>query len=215
MKVANETRSARKHRQILSAATAAFIAKGYDGTSMEEIATGAGVSKQTIYKHFADKERLFSEIVLATAERVEEVVALVLNTFAETRDIEKDLQQLGRRFLSVVMQPELLKLRRLVIASADRMPALGRAWYQSGFERVLTALATCFQSLTEKGFLRTDDPYLAANHFAGILLWIPVNEAMFTGNDKPKSAAELDHVADTAVKAFLTAYRADRKSPEN
>ena len=113
MKSANETRSARKHRQILSAATAAFIAKGYDGTSMEEIATGAGVSKQTIYKHFADKESLFSEIVLATTERVEEVVALVLNTFAETRDIEKDLQQLGRRFLSVVMQPELLKLRRL------------------------------------------------------------------------------------------------------
>ena len=86
------------------------------------------------------------------------------------------------------------------------MPALGRAWYQNGFERVLTALATSFQRLTEKGLLRTDDPYLAANHFAGILLWIPVNEAMFTGNDQPRSAAELDHVADTAVNTFLAAY---------
>ena len=215
MSSVGETRSARKHREILSAGTAAFIATGYDGTSMEEIATSAGVSKQTIYKHFADKERLFSEIVLATTERVEEVVALVLGTFAETHDLEKDFRQLGRRFLSAVMQPERLKLRRLVIASADRMPELGRVWYQNGFERVLAALATSFGRLTERGVLRTKDPHLAANHFAGILLWIPVNEAMFTGNDKPKSDAELDRLADAAVSAFLMAYGADLEKPRH
>lgn len=206
MKAAEETRSARKHMEIIAAGTAAFIAKGYDGTSMDEIAASAGVSKQTVYKHFADKERLFSEIVLATTERVEEVVALVLGTFSETGDLEEDFRQLGRRFLSVVMQPELLKLRRLVIATSDRMPELGRAWYQNGFERVLAALAATFRRLTEKGLLRTNDPHLAANHFAGILLWIPVNEAMFTGNDHPRSPPELEHLADAAVNTFLAAY---------
>jgi TetR/AcrR family transcriptional regulator, mexJK operon transcriptional repressor len=209
MKVAGETRSARKHREILKAGMAAFVSRGYDGTSMEEIATRAGVSKQTVYKHFADKERLFSEIVLSTTDRVEDVLTLVLGTLADTRDLRKDLQVLGRRFLSALMQPELLKLRRLVIANADRMPELGRAWYQNGFERVLAALATSFRRLTEKGLLRIDDPDHAASHFAGILLWIPVNEAMFTGNDKPKSAAELDRIADRAVLAFLAAYAND------
>ena len=204
-----ESRSVRKHRAILRAGMAAFVDRGYDGTSMEEIATSAGVSKQTVYKHFADKQRLFSEIVLATTERVEDVVALVLGTFAETRDVKKEFQLLGRRFLSVVMQPELLKLRRLVIANADRMPELGRAWYQNGFERVLAALAGCFRQLTENGLLRIKHPDLAANHFAGMLLWIPVNEAMFTGNDKPFSAAELDRIADSAVETFLTAYGAN------
>jgi TetR/AcrR family transcriptional regulator, mexJK operon transcriptional repressor len=206
METVTEKRSDRKHREIMQAATATFIANGYDGTSMEEIATKAGVSKQTIYKHFTDKERLFSEIVLATTDQVEEVVSLVLRAFAERRDVEKTLQQLGRRFLDAVMQPELLKLRRLVIANADRMPQLGRAWYESGFERVLVALATSFARLTEERLLRTDDAYAAANHFAGALLWIPVNEAMFTGNDKPKSAAELDRLAKAAVNAFLLAY---------
>jgi TetR/AcrR family transcriptional repressor of mexJK operon len=89
------------------------------------------------------------------------------------------------------------------------MPELGRAWYQNGFERVLAALATSFRRLTERGLLTMQDPYLAANHFAGILLWIPVNEAMFTGNDKPKSDADLDCIADAAVSAFLRAYGAD------
>src|SRR5438477_89804 len=57
----DERRSTRKRRAIVEAATAAFLRDGYRGTSMDEVAAKAGVSKQTVYKHFADKERLFSE----------------------------------------------------------------------------------------------------------------------------------------------------------
>ena len=208
MKRTTETRSDRKHQDILQSASAIFVAKGYEGTNMEEIAAKAGVSKQTVYKHFADKERLFAEIVLATTDQVEDVVTLVLKAFAESHDVTDTLQQLGRRFLSAVMQPELLKVRRLVIANADRMPQLGRSWYENGFERVLKALAASFARLTDQGLMRVNEPYVAASHFVGILLWIPVNEAMFTGNDRPKSASELDRIADAAVHAFLTAYAA-------
>ena len=62
----DEPRSTRKRRAILEAATTVFLRKGYLGTSMDEIAALAAVSKQTVYKHFADKERLFSEIVVGT-----------------------------------------------------------------------------------------------------------------------------------------------------
>ena len=61
--------STRKRRAIIEAATTAFLRNGYLGTSMDEIAALAGVSKQTVYKHFADKERLFSEIVVSDRRR--------------------------------------------------------------------------------------------------------------------------------------------------
>ena len=67
----DEKRSDRKHREIMRAATAVFVAQGYDGTSMDEIASKAGVSKQTIYKHFSDKDNLFTEIILATTRQVD------------------------------------------------------------------------------------------------------------------------------------------------
>jgi TetR/AcrR family transcriptional regulator, mexJK operon transcriptional repressor len=208
MELPEEKRSDRKHREIMQAAAAVFVARGYDGTSMDEIASRAGVSKQTIYKHFSDKDNLFTEIILATTRQVDDVVRLVTDTIGGSRDLGRDLRVLGRNFLQVLMDEELLQIRRLVIANADRMPSLGRKWYEQGFERVLATLSSSFRALADQKLLRVEDPRLAANHFVGMLLWIPVNEAMFTGNNRPRSKVELNHLADGAVRAFLAAYGA-------
>jgi TetR/AcrR family transcriptional repressor of mexJK operon len=204
--IERETRSARKHADIVRAATEIFAAKGYEGTSTDEIAARAGVSKQTLYKHFTDKDGLFEEIVMATTSRVDQLVALVGRSLAESDDAAADLRSLGRSMLSALMDEELLKLRRLVIASAGRAPQLGKAWYAQGFERVLTTLAGTFESLSERGVLAAHAPLVAANHFVGMLLWIPLNEAMFTGNLKSRSARQCNEIADAAVEAFLRAY---------
>lgn len=210
MEIEGETRSARKDREIIQAATAAFIGKGYDGTSMEEIATRAGASKQTIYKHFKDKETLFGEVVLSTATQVNDVIESVTTLLSEAKFMEGGLQQLARRLVTMLLDEELLKLRRLIIANADRMPQLGRSWYEKGFERMLASTASCFQKLTDRGLMQTSDPRLAASHLFGMLLWIPMNEAMFTGSN-PRSKAELERHADASVEAFLVAYGAQPK----
>jgi TetR/AcrR family transcriptional regulator, mexJK operon transcriptional repressor len=201
----DETRSARKHKAIMEAATTVFLSKGYLGATVDEIAALAAVSKQTVYKHFVDKEQLFAAIILATTDDVDEFVRLIASTLADSADLEKDLGGLARRLIAALMEPHLLSLRRLVIANADRLPHLGRAWYERGFERVLTTLADCFQRLGDE-LPRLGDPVLAAHHFVGLLLWIPVNKAMFTGDSRSSTPAELEHYADAAVATFLAAY---------
>ena len=201
-----EGRSARKHRAILEAATVMFLRKGYSGTNMDEIAALADVSKRTIYQHFVDKDRLFSEIVLTTTDQIDGLVVIVAEALADTTDVERDLGELARRFLGALMQPQLVQLRRLIIASADRFPELSRAWYERGFERVLATLATCFQRLADRGLLRLDDPLLAAHHFVGQLLWMPMNQAMFTGDNPLRREADVGRYSNAAVRAFLTGY---------
>jgi TetR/AcrR family transcriptional repressor of mexJK operon len=200
------TRSLRKRTAIMAAATSIFLTRGYDGTSMDDVAALAEVSKPTVYKHFADKERLFYAIVLATTEHMDALVHLVADALANSADLEADLTRFARRFLNTLMQPEVLRLRRLVIANADRFPEMGRAWYEQGFERALATLADQFQRLTDQQLLDADDPALAADHFVGLLLWIPINRVMFRGDSDASSEEELDWSADAAVRAFLRAY---------
>jgi TetR/AcrR family transcriptional repressor of mexJK operon len=107
------------------------------------------------------------------------------------------------------MQPRVLRLRRLVISSADRFPEIATAWYEKGFERALGALSRSFQALAERRLLAVDDPLMAAEHFVGMLFWIPVNKAMFTGDDDYAATHELAPVARSAASAFMNAYKVD------
>jgi TetR/AcrR family transcriptional repressor of mexJK operon len=201
-------RSARKRQAILDAATTIFLRQGYLGTSMDEIAACAGVSKQTVYKHFADKERLFVEIVVATVDEISDPVREEVLQLVDTRrpELERDLRELGRRLLARVLQPRVLELRRLVIGEASRFPELGRAFYERGPGRTIDALAQVFEGLTERGVLRFEDPRLAAAHFNWLVMSVPINAAMFLGQDALPSSAEVRHIVDGAVRAFVAAY---------
>jgi TetR/AcrR family transcriptional repressor of mexJK operon len=191
---------------IREAATTLFLRNGYLGTSMEEIATLAGVSKQTVYTHFADKERLFTDLVLTATDSVDDFLQYVTEVLPDTDDLETDLRQVARRYLAQVLRPELLQLRRLVIGESGRFPELARTYYERAPERALAVLASCFQPVAERGLLRLEDPALAAGHFAYLVLGVPLDQAMFCGLDGALPRSELDRQADGAVHAFLAAY---------
>ena len=203
-----ETRSVRKRRAILDAATAVFLRNGYLGTSMDEVAAVARVSKQTVYKHFTDKESLFTAIVAAAVDAAGNPVLEEIESLADSDDVATDLRTFARDQLGRVMQPQLMQLRRLVIGEANRFPELGRAFYERGAGRSVAALATAFERLTARGVLRAEDPELAAAHFNWLVMAAPVNRAMLLGDDAIPTAAELDRYAEGGVRAFLAAYGA-------
>jgi TetR/AcrR family transcriptional repressor of mexJK operon len=202
-----EHRSARKRRAIIEAATNVFLSNGYLGTSMDEIAALAHVSKQTVYKHFADKERLFSEIVTASVDEIANPNTDEVLKLGDTGDLERELRRFARGQLRAVMDPRLLKLRRLVIGESSRFPQLGRLFYERGPGRTIVALATTFERLASRGVLELHDPPLAAAHFNWLVMSIPLNQAMLLGEDEPATPTELNRYADAGVRAFLAAHR--------
>ena len=204
-----EGRSARKRRAILEAATEVFLDHGYRGASMDAIAARAQVSKQTVYKHFADKEGLFSEIVRSAVDAAADPVLGEAQRLPDSRDVEADLRHLGPQLLARVMRPPILRLRRLVIGEAGRFPELGRAFHEQGPGRTIAALEIAFERLAALGELDVDDPSLAAAHFNWLIMSIPLNQAMLLTGDEPPSPAELNRYADAGVSVFLAAYGVD------
>src|SRR5262245_35530781 len=132
----DDSRSARKRKAIMEAAAAAFLQNGYLGTNMDEIAAAAAVSKQTVYKHFSDKEQLFTEIIYDAMGRViDELVRGAILAVDQSDDVERDLVALARQVIASIWHPDVLRLRRLVIGEAGRFPHLGEPHVTHGFER--------------------------------------------------------------------------------
>ncbi|MGY4768913.1 TetR/AcrR family transcriptional regulator [Kribbella sp. CWNU-51] len=208
--IEGEGRTPRKRRAILAAATEVFLQHGYLGASMDEVAAKAGVSKQTVYKQFENKERLFAEIVLGTSDQLMDgLVQAYAETLDGAADAREGLQALARRLLDSLTAASVLQLRRLVIAEADRFPEVCGAWFTSGFEKSLEALGEALTRLTERGLLRElEDPTLAAYQFAGLVMYKPMNRAMFAGTRERPAPGELDKLADQATEVFLAAYGA-------
>jgi AcrR family transcriptional regulator len=208
--IEGEGRTPRKRRAILAAATEVFLQHGYLGASMDEVAAKAGVSKQTVYKQFENKERLFAEIVLGTSDQLmDALVQAYAETLDGAADAREGLQALARRLLDSLTAASVLQLRRLVIAEADRFPEVCGAWFTSGFEKSLEALGVALTRLTERGLLRElEDPTLAAYQFAGLVMYKPMNRAMFAGTRERPKPNELDKLADQATEVFLAAYGA-------
>ena len=96
MQTKAENRSGNKRLAILEAARRLFLDQGYDGTSMDDVATEAGVSKPTVYRYFADKEQLFTEIVGNTTQ-MEQQLRAVVDMLNDSEDLEKDLVRLDRK----------------------------------------------------------------------------------------------------------------------
>ncbi|HEY5224412.1 MAG TPA: TetR/AcrR family transcriptional regulator [Microbacteriaceae bacterium] len=63
-----------RHAQLLSAATRAFAKDGFAATSLEDVASEAGVTKAIIYRHFDSKTTLYQESLDAVRRRIRERV---------------------------------------------------------------------------------------------------------------------------------------------
>jgi TetR/AcrR family transcriptional repressor of mexJK operon len=205
---ADNSQKARKRRALLGAASRLFLDEGFDGTTMDMVAASAGVSKPTLYNHFPSKDRLFAAVVDETTVEVSSVMAAVAAALEEGADVAAALSDLARALLDALLQPDVVRLRRLVISTADRFPEVSSHWYDNGFGRVLGTLADCLARLTERGVLRTPDPLSAAQHFVGLVLWIPMNQVMFQVGARGLEAGRLQAQARSGVEAFLHGYSA-------
>ena len=105
-----------------------------------------------------------------------------------------------------IMAPRVQRIRRLVIAEAARFPELGAAYWDRAFRRGVLSIAECLRALDARGLLTVPDPVLAAQHLAGLLLWTPVNQVMFTGSTEAVRDEELRHYIDSGTAVFLAAY---------
>jgi TetR/AcrR family transcriptional repressor of mexJK operon len=200
-------RSARKRQTILSAGRDLFLSNGYQGTSVDQIAASAEVSKQTVYKHFGDKHELLLAIVTNALESTVTPFLERIRALADTADLESDLTALAADYLRAVLQEPVVQLRRLVIGEANRVPELAKLYYDQAPARTLAAFAGCFSVLHDRGLLRVPEPADAAEHFAFLVVGRCIDQALFCGGPDVLASVDVGSHVRAGVRVFLAAYR--------
>jgi len=121
-------------------------------------------------------------------------------------DLRTVLTDVARRYIDGVLRPNVLSLRRLIIAEAERFPDLARTYFEQAPSRGIDVIADALRTYERRGLLDLGDARLAAAQFAYLVLGIPQDRAQFCPQDRP-SPAERDRLAAEAVRVFLAAYQ--------
>ncbi|MEL6318836.1 MAG: TetR/AcrR family transcriptional regulator [Pseudomonadota bacterium] len=197
-RVAREKRS-----RLLDAAVERFLADGYDRTTLEAVARGAGVSSATLYKHFPTKSDLFGGVMA----RVWESQPGAPETEPTVGDPREGLTVIGRDYAARLARPQSVDLYRLVIAEAPRFPALGADLHDRARKPYLERLRAYLRRAVEAGELAIDDLTIAERQFlamiADLVFW---PRLLLVGH--PVSESEIAAAVDQAVETFLHRHAA-------
>lgn len=174
-----------KEQQILTAARALFLRNGYDGATTDALVESAGVSKETLYRYYRNKDELLTAVIRDMAERRHALAAnVVLPEHATRRTLESLLRELVAFALAETMRAEYLDLLRLVVAESRRRPhiaALLRDALTGG-----GALRRLLTQAREQGLVRRDVKVdVAAEMLAGTLFGAIFNQGLLGGARAP------------------------------
>jgi AcrR family transcriptional regulator len=194
-----------KRRQILDGARQVFLAKGFDGASMGEIAKAAGVSKGTLYVYFDSKEKLFEALTVKEKECLAEVVFRI---DADDPDVRSVLTKLGHTYLSILGKPEHISSIRMVIGTAEKFPRFGQMFYEAGPQQGIARLKAYLDRQVEAGRLSIEDTRMAAQHYLDLCQSGQMRRLLFAVGDPP-TPKEITYTVDNAIRVFLKAYGPD------
>jgi AcrR family transcriptional regulator len=171
---------------------------------MGEIARAAGVSKGTLYVYFENKEELFEAMV---HEQCEVQAEGLFNLDPTDDDVEGVLTRLGNGFVGFLCRPEKASPLRTVIAIADRMPEIGKQFYETGPACGIALLAAYIKRQVDAGVLVVDDCEVAAAQFLDMCQSTLFKPVLFNFAPPP-SPERIAYVVKIAVRTFLAAYKA-------
>ena len=185
------------HQKLRKAAVATFVKHGYDGTTMEAIATAAGITRRTLYARYPDKRAVFLDVIpWALTRRTEREASYDL----DDNDLRASLVAIGRAGLARAIDPDIVRLTRIAMNESARFPEFAVSAHTmtwSGRQREVMDLLRHHQ---EAGTIEVQDLELTAGHFIAMVEHLP---ARLADCGIYRSAEEEERHLQNAVDLFL------------
>src|SRR5262245_44881091 len=200
------TRTQQTRQRIRAAAHRLFLQQGYLATSIDAILAEAGISsKETLYRHYANKEALFVD-VLSHLTMEQPGFSEKLATLPAPQDLaslRQALTTLAREFLSMMSQPGYLPLVRMIIAEAPRFPQLPNLFFSTVTKRGLAIIAALLQTASEQQIIADVDFDVVTHTLLGGLLSYVLPSLVFASEEaQPTPPDRADAVVEIIIRAL-------------
>ena len=195
-------RGARRREELIDIAQKLFLERGFAETTMLAIAEAAGASKETLYRHFENKEQMFAEIISRKTRQISGPDA----PMARGGRPEAVLTALGTNLLTAIVTGEASCLFRIVVAEATRSPELGNLFYARGPGFTVDRLTQYLAEASSRGELHCDDPKVAARLFLGAVVSQFHLRRLFESDWTPPGDKEIARHIKAAVSMFMAQF---------
>ena len=198
-----------KRAAILDAAKLLFLEHGFDGTSMDAIATQAGVSKLTVYSHFTDKECLFTE---AVREKCAEQMPNELFDVDVCGSLREQLIAIARAFFSLVTSEASISQHRVLTTGAGGSAKLAQMFWEAGPQTLQGEFASFLNREVAVGQLAIADVKRASEQFFCLLKGDLHARVLCGCADVSLDRDDVDAHLVAAVDMFMRAYAPTRET---
>jgi AcrR family transcriptional regulator len=161
----------RRNEELLDCALNVFLANGFERSSIDGIATVAGMAKRTIYARYPDKAALFEAAVQRAVDRW--IVPIDALKALETDDLEETLVAIARLRFDRYTSPDGVALQRVLNAEGDRFPDLYRLAFEQGTAPALKFIAEVLTRHAATGSVEFDNPEVLAGAFLAMTVGGP------------------------------------------
>lgn len=185
--------------QILAAATAEFVEKGFVGARMDDVAARVGVVRSALYRYFPTKEDIFRAVVVQTMSP--HVAALKAFSAAHPTSFAALLRGLVRPMAMISEEMPLGGVLKMVIGEARNFPELARIWHDELMRPTLDVLASAIVDAQARGEVREGHPQIYAFQMLSPLITALIWRETFIPVGSPN--LDLEAVLAQSVDAFL------------
>ncbi len=194
--------------ELLAVAREVFFELGFAGATMQEVATRARISKTSLYREHASKDELFEAVVRDWATQGRGAMRPYLDRLLIAADLHGALVELAATIQSAVLSPDVIRLRRLVAAEADRFPDTAAVYLADSWTSNIEALADTMAALARRGDIVVVDPLVTAHQFTWTAVGAALNAHTIGGTIARTPPRELRRFACAAADLVVGASTA-------
>ncbi|NPE56609.1 TetR/AcrR family transcriptional regulator [Dickeya dadantii] len=190
---------------IVDAASELFVELGFQATTMDKVAQRAKISKLSIYRHFENKEALFSAAIAAHCHQFAPQ-ALIESVGGSAED---QLIAVGSSLLRTLLSPDVRSVEAMIMADKTNQKSLSKLHYEAGAAYVIAQIEALLRQLHAKAVLNVPDPLRSARLFGALIKGSDLLTIARFDEARAEDDNEIESYCRSAVAMFIAAHDAN------